>query len=100
MRKISLVYQYSGGCTPFKTCGECSNFEEHRVGNKKVFKCAVYGVSSSEATDWRKGWTACKMFNCKPPERPLFETGITRRKAIAPEVQVIGQMSIFDYLKL
>ena len=35
---------------------------EHRY-NKVYRKCTVYGVSSSEATDWAKRWTACGMFN-------------------------------------
>ena len=99
VRKISLMYQWSGGCDYRHTCGECMNFQEHRVGNKKVFKCASYGVSSSEATDWRKSWMACRAFDLEPPAVPLFETGITRRRTKMPkDITVIGQMCLEDFI--
>lgn len=61
IRKIDLMHRMFGVCEGNK-CGECSNMVEHRY-DKVYRKCTVYGVSSSEATDWAKRWTACGMFN-------------------------------------
>ena len=44
-----------------RSCGSCA----HLVGVGKAnvyFKCELYGVSSSDATDWRKKWQACGAF--------------------------------------
>lgn len=44
------------------TCGGCAHLV--RVGrNRAYFKCDVYGISSSEATDFRKKWLACGKFS-------------------------------------
>ena len=61
IRKIDLMHRMFGVCEGHK-CGDCSNMVEHRY-NKVYRKCTVYGVSSSESTDWAKRWTACGMFN-------------------------------------
>jgi len=90
------MYQRSGGTTPFKTCGECSNFCEFHNRNKKYFKCEIYGVTASEATDWRKSWVACKYFNSDPPEIPLVKTrrGGRRKK----NENVTGQLSLIEFM--
>lgn len=45
-------------------CGECANLIAFRQ-SRTWFKCKVYGVSSSEASDWRKKWPACGKFEPK-----------------------------------
>jgi len=46
-----------------KTCGDCQNLII-RYGDvpASYFKCKFYGNSGSEATDWRKKYTACGLF--------------------------------------
>lgn len=60
-KPIEAIYRLYGAVDG-KTCGECSHIECHRY-DKNYYKCSVYGISRSEATDWAKRWTACGMFN-------------------------------------
>lgn len=43
-----------------QTCGACVNFVHFNHGGWA--KCSVYGVTSSEASDWRAKWPTCGMF--------------------------------------
>lgn len=61
VRKIDLMHAKFGK-TPYKTCEDCCYFRLH-IYNRVYFKCEVYGDSSSEATDWRKGYPACGLYN-------------------------------------
>ena len=45
-----------------KRCGDCCHLIE-RVYNNKYFKCEIYGLSRSTATDWAKKWVACGIWN-------------------------------------
>ena len=69
MRKIDAMYQYYGKSTG--RCENCPHFVK-REWDRVYYKCTVYGVSSSEATDWRKSYTACGLID-KP-----FPDGETR----------------------
>jgi len=49
-----------GKCAGF-TCGSCKDLK--RSGkNRPYFKCSRFGISASEATDWRSKWQACGLF--------------------------------------
>lgn len=47
-----------------KTCGACAHLVTFGAEKSPAtyFKCERYGISSSEATDWRKKWTACGLW--------------------------------------
>lgn len=46
------------------SCGTCLHLRRpHHSG--KYFKCALYGISSSEATDWRAKWPTCGRYVSK-----------------------------------
>ncbi len=62
IRKIELMYKTFGKCEGH-TCSECSNLETWRISDRVVRKCAVYGLTYSEASDWAKRHQACGMFN-------------------------------------
>lgn len=96
MKKISAMYQWSGGADYCHTCYECRNCIKTRKGSRQVYKCLIYGNTNSEATDWKASYIACKAFNQDPPERPLIETGISRKKG---NTEIEGQMTIDDFLK-
>lgn len=72
MKKIDAMHHFYGYGSGF--CGECPHFRE-----KARFKCAVYGITASEATDWRKSWIACGLIDKPFPgdEKRIFER-ITR----------------------
>ena len=62
IRKIDLMHREFGK-EDGKLCKECSNFLRTRWRSKTYRKCAVYGDTCSEATDWKASYPACGMFN-------------------------------------
>ena len=60
--KIDAMHQYFGEL-PDKRCEDCDNLIKGYCGNTFVRKCTVYGATHSAASDWRKKYTACGMFN-------------------------------------
>ena len=60
-RKISAMWA-EFGMLPGCYCGNCCHLIERRH-QRKYYKCEIYGQSASSATDWVKGWTACKAYN-------------------------------------
>lgn len=98
MRKISAMYQWSGGTDYCHTCYECRNCIKIKKGSRTVYKCLIYGNTDSTASDWKASEIACKAFNREPPEIPIIKTGIIREKISEPK-EIEGQMSIEEYLK-
>ena len=74
-------------------CRDCSHLcREDFPSGKSVRKCSVYGITSSAATDWRIGWTACGYYNKDYPGIPVIES---RKKAGNSGGQIAGQLSLF-----
>lgn len=61
-RKIDAMHTRFG-MLPDKRCEDCSNLIKGRYHNMFLRKCMVYGATHSEASDWRKKYVACGMFN-------------------------------------
>ena len=61
-RKIEAMHARFGVLSD-KRCEDCSNLIKGYCGNTFVRKCTVYGATHSEASDWRKKYVACGMFN-------------------------------------
>ena len=40
-------------------CRDCSHLVRVQHGGTKALKCRRFGISHSEATDWRAKWAAC-----------------------------------------
>jgi len=82
-RKIEAMHERFGRHEG--KCIDCGNLECH-VYNKRYYKCAVYGVSSSAATDWRISWDACGMYNSLWTGRSILELikHESRREPILP----------------
>ena len=61
-RKIHAMHRRFGTCGAqrCKTCKHCLCIDHH---NRRYYKCELYGVSYSEATDWRLSYQACGMYN-------------------------------------
>lgn len=81
IRKIDLMHRQFGIC-PGHKCKYCDNLiVRHR--DRRYYKCEVYGISNSEATDWCLSYDACGMYNkvwggnplirMVKPERPMEE---------------------------
>ena len=60
MKRIQLMHN-KFGTHPGEHCGNCMQLSENICSNK-YFKCQLYGVSASAATDWRYRWPACGKF--------------------------------------
>lgn len=56
-RKIDAMHRMFG--TGDGQCKDCSHFRTVQANSKKVFKCDIYGMTSSEASDWRMKYPAC-----------------------------------------
>lgn len=62
LKKIDAMHAQFG-VLPDERCENCSNLIKGYCGNTFVRKCVVYGATHSEASDWRKKYVACGMFN-------------------------------------
>lgn len=66
-RKIDAMHEAYG--TSPNRCKDCSRFCTYIMrSGRHYFKCAAYGESCAESTDWRAGWTACGLFGQPLPE--------------------------------
>lgn len=90
-RKIDRMHKLFG-VEVGHTCGECVNFVQGRYMSKMLRKCAVYGLTNSEASDWAKSWTACKMFGHEYSGRPVIELTAPKKD---PDVPLKNQMDLF-----
>lgn len=61
-RKIDEMHRRFG-MLPDKRCEDCSNLIKGQYHSVYLRKCTVYGATHSEASDWRKKYVACGMYN-------------------------------------
>lgn len=89
-RKIAAMWDYFGmldGCY----CENCCHLENHGY-----WKCRIYGISASEATDWVKGWTACRAYNVEGiTKATLYKTLRYNTPKAEEEKPLDGQMNVF-----
>ena len=91
-RKHELMYEMFGR-TAGKTCRDCENCGLHEVGNRTVYKCEVYGVTWSAATDWAIGKEACGMFDKQWDGKPIVRLRMAKNDC---RVVLDGQVSLFE----
>lgn len=84
MRRISAMYQLSGGADCNHTCGECADCVIDTEGKRKVPKCRRYEKISGTNPDWNASYMACRFFRM---EQAIWQ---------APPDAFEGQISIFD----
>lgn len=89
-RKIDLMHDkfgYGNGI-----CKGCKHFERFEYHNKAYRKCAVYGITSSSASDWSGKYKACGLYNKEyKGDKPIISL-ITAKKDDGP---IEGQISLF-----
>lgn len=54
-------------------CKECQHYIRFLYHDRYLLKCEVYGLSHSEATDWRASNTACGLFNQETEYRDVYK---------------------------
>ena len=94
-RKIELMYEMFGKNEKY-CCAECDHYRKINYHDKTYRKCEVYGITRSEATDWKASNVACGL----APDKTYIGKNVVKmvtshRNADEP---ISGQMSIADYL--
>ena len=90
IRKIDLMHREFGVC-PGKKCQYCDNLIVQQA-NRRYYKCEVYGITDSEASDWRLSYDACGMYNKVYNGNPVIRMV---RGYPAPPEPLDGQESLF-----
>lgn len=95
-RKLAAMHKEYGKAYGY-TCAGCQQLVAHRFpSGRQVYKCAAYGESHSEATDWARSWPACGLHGL-PVDKdrtPLLER---LKHAKRPDNEPIeGQISMFE----
>ena len=93
VRKIELMHQlfgiYSG-----RKCADCENFVTGIYHDKKLQKCIVYGMTHSEASDWRQKYDACGMFNREYSGTDIIRL-VTQDRNMKKSQQLENQIDLF-----
>lgn len=95
-RKIDAMHRLYGTVSG-KKCGNCPHLIEGYYHDRKLMKCKAYGLSHSEATDWRKKWDACRLIGLPLPENGTVLDRI-RWQRERVEQQVKGQISMEEII--
>ena len=90
LRKIEAMHTLFG-VLPEKRCENCTNLIQGKYHDRHYRKCMVYGATHSEATDWRKKYVACGMFDRDWMGKPIVKTA---RKATVTTEPCEGQMTM------
>lgn len=93
MRKISAMYEWSGGTDYRHTCYECKNCIRQQAGKRISYICSIYQKLFDNTEKWKEYNIACKFFG-KTYDGPMLQQKPKRQQE--PE-QIDGQMSIFDF---
>ena len=92
VRKIELMHKLFGEKSDAK-CKECSNLLRFWYRTKSYRKCAVYGATHSDATDWCISYPACGMFCKEYSGRNIVRLVHPDKKE--PEPPLDGQIDMF-----
>ena len=90
IRKIDLMHR-EFGFSPGHKCQYCDNLIVQQA-NRRYYKCEVYGVTDSEASDWRLSYDACGMYNRVYNGNPIIRLV---RPGAAPDTPIDGQETFF-----
>lgn len=92
-RKIEEMH-YRFGKEPGKMCEDCSHLIKGRYHDMLLRKCTVYGATHSEASDWRKHYEACGLYNQEWHGTEIIRTLKHSGMPKPPEDPIEGQLQI------
>ena len=75
------------------TCRYCAHFVHYKSCGKTYSKCKIYGISASEATDWKGSAQACGLYPGKPYNGGAIVREIERSRK--KQENIDGQQSLF-----
>ena len=93
MRKISYMYQQSGGCNHRHFCRECVHLQKMSDGVRNGFRAGIPDhccMKHPDGHDWNPAWLSCKWFS-DVPEKPTK----SKRSKMTKKVH---QMTIMELL--
>lgn len=90
-QKAKRMYKQFGMITDGRRCKDCDNLIKY-VANRTHYKCAIYGNTRSESSDWRISNTACGMINREYRGTPIIKLRESQSK---PDEQIEGQLTVF-----
>lgn len=78
-----------------KNCEHYRHWKENEVCARPLRKCSVYGITRSEASDWKAGYDACGLFPNRDStyDREIIEFRIENKHG---ERQIDGQITLFN----
>ena len=94
VRKIEAMHRRFGQCNG-KQCRDCCHMISGDYHGRRYQKCNLYGVSRSEATDWRLSYPACGAFNVPDDKLDVYSPylmQIIRERNAEPPID--GQVSM------
>lgn len=95
LNKIDMMYKLFGRNHTCMCC-DCVHFRRKSWNGRSYRKCAVYGDSQSEGTDWRATYPACGLAPDREYTGDCDVIDLVRRQKIKKEaVNVEGQISMF-----
>ena len=94
-RKIAAMH-LRFGVLPEKRCEDCDHLIKGYYHTKYLRKCEVYGATHSEASDWRKKYIACGLYNQPWEYGEIIHSLKGTPKADAVEIPLEGQMDLFE----
>lgn len=94
-RKIDAMHARFGMADGM--CKDCPHLISGRYHDRILHKCEAYGLTHSEATDWRLRWVACGLKNLPlPDEKPVFEQIRGQRECVTEQIK--GQIGMEEIL--
>lgn len=90
-QKAERMYKRFGKLTDGRKCKDCDNLIKS-VANRTYYKCAIYGNTRSESSDWRISNLACGMMNREYRGTPIIKLRESHSK---PDEQIEGQLTVF-----
>lgn len=100
VRKIDAMHSLYGSCQKMiqgrpAVCGDCPHYKAGRYHDRILRKCRAYGMTHSEATDWKRSEEPCGLFDIPLPGDfvPVIERLKHER---VPEPPIKGQLSFLD----
>ena len=97
-RKIQAMHKRFGTCGVFR-CKDCDHLISGKYHDKWYHKCELYGLTHSEATDWRVSYQACGMYNV--PQDMTYWVPMLEQIKHEPrpcDVKIDGQMDFSSIL--
>ena len=95
-RKIQAMHKLFGTCGVFR-CKDCPHLIGGKYHDRQLYKCELYGLTHSAATDWRLSYQACGMYDMEVDmDRwvPVFDQIKHDHNKVEPPLE--GQMMIGD----